>query len=405
MKKTTAMGTAALFLSACCSNSGTQIWHGQLGDTPYIATTADLRLALARPRQPALASAASGADAPAPASSAFDPNYTICTEPSPDVAKAISNALTANSTLSAEGLKALGASGASASLSETLAKTQNASLTELGRRLATTQMLRDGLFNLCEAYSNGAIQAIEYSLVLSRYGDTMVTLLAIEALSGIADNQVSATASSNVAASTAGASDAGQPGSKKNQPPDKGASAASAASAAEAALAGGTKTNAADPESNNSSPFANFARFLRRTGLMAGENPEMIRTAAAPPAASAAASASTVVSGSAASKKQHTRKNASKPATASAASAPSTTDTKPPADDKAAIANAIVQLQKAYLAQTQDAPIVILCAQALAAASGAVQDNSLAGYCGQYIKAKLTPASAASDAKANQTHN
>ncbi|WP_053572348.1 hypothetical protein [Caballeronia cordobensis] len=109
----------------------------------------------------------------------------MCAEPSPDVAKALSDAITASTNATANGLKVLGGTGAEASLDAFLSTARGGSIGELGRRLPTTQLLRDGVYRLCEAYANGAITREEYALVLSRYGETMVTLLAIESLTGM----------------------------------------------------------------------------------------------------------------------------------------------------------------------------------------------------------------------------
>jgi myosin heavy subunit len=58
------------------------------------------------------------------------------------------------------------------------------SLAQLGERLATIQLLRDGLFRACEAYANGALSDMSYAILLSRYDDTMVTLLSSELAAG-----------------------------------------------------------------------------------------------------------------------------------------------------------------------------------------------------------------------------
>ncbi len=50
-------------------------------------------------------------------------------------------------------------------------------MAQLGQRLATIQLLRDGLYRACEAYANGALDKSSYSMILSRFDDTMITLL------------------------------------------------------------------------------------------------------------------------------------------------------------------------------------------------------------------------------------
>jgi hypothetical protein len=177
----------AVCLTACQSTVGPQMLSSNLGNTQVTGATADLRFLLARPKTDAnSARSGNAADAGGAAT-----GYNVCAEPSPDVAKAISQAISENAEATLQGLKALGGAG-SVNAKQSLSLQQNSAIAELGRRLATTQLLRDGVYRLCEAYANGAISTYEYALVLSRYGDTMVTLLAIEAVSGISDNQQAA---------------------------------------------------------------------------------------------------------------------------------------------------------------------------------------------------------------------
>jgi hypothetical protein len=90
-------------------------------------------------------------------------NQIVCTEPSPDVAKALSTA----EALSAKGGN-YGAFGASGSSAEAVAELAGRSTALLG--------LRDGLYRACEAYANGVLGQDAYALVLSRYGQLMTTL-------------------------------------------------------------------------------------------------------------------------------------------------------------------------------------------------------------------------------------
>src|SRR5262245_11026581 len=79
------------------------------------------------------------------------PQRVVCAEPSPDIARAVSSAI--ESTLKAKGEY----SGASAALEGTLNRTFSESIAQLGSRLATIQLLRDELSDLCRAYANGEI--------------------------------------------------------------------------------------------------------------------------------------------------------------------------------------------------------------------------------------------------------
>jgi hypothetical protein len=140
----------------------------------------------------------------------------ICTEPSPDVAKALSAA----AQLSAQGGNAgttgsLAAGGASA---ETVMALAGRSTALLG--------LRDGLYRACEAYANGALGADAYALILSRYGQLMTTLFLGQDITGAAGTQAGATAQSppvtvTVSGDVSGASNvtAGQPPSQPSGAP------------------------------------------------------------------------------------------------------------------------------------------------------------------------------------------
>lgn len=120
------------------------------------------------------------------------PNQIFCAEPSPDVAKAVSSAsqaavsaqVNATQPQSGTAIEAAGTVAAGRSRAEALA--------QLAERLATIQLLRDGLYRACEAFANGAVGPISYALMLSRYGDTMVTLLGSEMAAGAFGRQLSA---------------------------------------------------------------------------------------------------------------------------------------------------------------------------------------------------------------------
>ncbi len=98
-----------------------------------------------------------------------------CTEPSPDVAQALSSATSVkaqggNGTVSA----GLGASAASAE-----------AVAELAGRSTALIGLRDGLYRACEAYANGALGQNAYALVISRYGQLMTTLFLGQDIAGV----------------------------------------------------------------------------------------------------------------------------------------------------------------------------------------------------------------------------
>src|SRR5215469_3757851 len=114
------------------------------------------------------------------------PNPIMCTEPSPDVAKALSTAAQlTGSGGNGTATGSLGAGGASA----------EAALALAGRSTALLG-LRDGLFRACEAYANGVIGADAYALVLSRYGQLMTTLFLGQDVTGAAGTEAGASAQS-----------------------------------------------------------------------------------------------------------------------------------------------------------------------------------------------------------------
>jgi hypothetical protein len=110
----------------------------------------------------------------------------VCTEPSPDVAVALSTALQ----ISAQGQS--GAVGAGAALSGGSAE----AVAELAGRSTALLGLRDGLYRACEAYANGIIGDDAYALVLSRYGQLMTTLFLGQDLSSAAGSEARATVAS-----------------------------------------------------------------------------------------------------------------------------------------------------------------------------------------------------------------
>jgi hypothetical protein len=154
------IGLVAMSLSACkyLSTDARQGYEEGIGWTTASSyTTADVRIVTQR-THPVLG------------------NTVICTEPSPDVAKAISSAVA----LTGQGGNgpASGSLGAAGSAAEAVAELAGRSTALLG--------LRDGLYRACEAYANGVIGQDAYALVLSRYGQLMTTLFLGQDITGAA---------------------------------------------------------------------------------------------------------------------------------------------------------------------------------------------------------------------------
>jgi hypothetical protein len=95
----------------------------------------------------------------------------LCAEPSPDALSALSAAASA--------------SGSYKEISAQLAGSISEVASNIGIRTQTIQLLRDGMYRLCEAYMNGAIDMKEYRAQQRRYQIMMSGLLAIESLTGV----------------------------------------------------------------------------------------------------------------------------------------------------------------------------------------------------------------------------
>lgn len=108
----------------------------------------------------------------------------ICTEPSPDVAKAVGQAFQLDTGLNATVPTGGGTGTVDARLALALSRSHAEAMMQMTERLATIQLLRDGLYRACEAYSNGAINPTTYAVMISRYGDTMITMLMAELAAG-----------------------------------------------------------------------------------------------------------------------------------------------------------------------------------------------------------------------------
>jgi hypothetical protein len=175
--RTSAKNATLILLFACplagCGSywSSTFLRRKYLGEAQTLATTADLRLVTST--------------VPGDFSTHgwINPRQIICAEPSPDVAKAVSAALqmsasadVAIQTANGPAEKGSGAGALSSARAESLA--------QLTQRLATIQLLRDGLYRACEAYANGAISDTTYAVLLSRYDKAMITMLLGELAAG-----------------------------------------------------------------------------------------------------------------------------------------------------------------------------------------------------------------------------
>lgn len=140
------LGLSLLPIAGC--NSAVDYKENSGWNTAATYTAADTRIVTQRPHP------------------LFNGRQVICTEPSPDVAKALSTA------------RQLTASGGNGTVSGSLAASAAtaSAVAELAGRSTALLGLRDGLYRACEAYANGALGDSAYALVLSRYGQIMITL-------------------------------------------------------------------------------------------------------------------------------------------------------------------------------------------------------------------------------------
>lgn len=135
------------------------------------------------------------------------PRQFVCAEPSPDVARVVQAALSGSGAFKVDAASPTpaGLTGAKALDVEAQARldaSRSEAVAQLTRRIATIQLLRDGMYRACEAYANGAIGQEIYTAIVSRYDKMMVTMLLAEMASGNLPGQ--ATASGESAAGAAG---------------------------------------------------------------------------------------------------------------------------------------------------------------------------------------------------------
>ena len=167
LRRPVALAIAALLIAGC-QDSSTVIESKNLKSGEAMMTSANVRTIN---RYKVVRSESSGL---------IDPQYVTCAEPSPDVANAMATAFGAGGSLGISGLP----SGVDPKVAAAISASRAESMAQLGERLATIQLLRDGLYRACEAYANGAISSTTYAVMVSRYDDTMVTMLASELAAG-----------------------------------------------------------------------------------------------------------------------------------------------------------------------------------------------------------------------------
>jgi len=154
-----AASTTLAFVAGCSSMRPMR--DATIGSDTGQAMTAEYRLVTQRPRLDPVFN---------------DSNQQIgvkvtCTEPSPDVAVAFSTALSA----------AVTKGSASDNLNFQYAQT----ISELGKRYATVQMLNGMLFRDCEDYANGAIDEVAYSMRMGEFQSLVASMFAMEMVASV----------------------------------------------------------------------------------------------------------------------------------------------------------------------------------------------------------------------------
>jgi hypothetical protein len=102
-------------------------------------------------------------------------NSILCTEPSPDVAKALTTASQISANLGEATTSAqLGVAGGSAE-----------AVDQLAGRTTALLALRDIVYRACEAYANGSLGANAYTVVIAKYGQLLSTLFLAQDMTGV----------------------------------------------------------------------------------------------------------------------------------------------------------------------------------------------------------------------------
>jgi len=139
-----------------------------MGEVSGKALVADYRLATVQP---------------SPRHTLASERKVVCAEPSPDVVRAFSSAL--STSFSADISKALAAGDSKAVEALASLQYQNSqAIAQLGKRYATVQILRDILHAQCQQFANGTMSESTWAALQSQFNTTVITLLSIEMVGG-----------------------------------------------------------------------------------------------------------------------------------------------------------------------------------------------------------------------------
>lgn len=94
----------------------------------------------------------------------------FCAEPSPDALVAYATSVGVSATVAGKALDVVAS--------------QTQAAASIGLRTQTIQLLRDGMYRLCESYASGSIDDDDMAMLQRRYQNMMIGLLAIEQITG-----------------------------------------------------------------------------------------------------------------------------------------------------------------------------------------------------------------------------
>ncbi|MGL4231918.1 MAG: hypothetical protein ACRCWJ_11200 [Casimicrobium sp.] len=162
-----------LLLSGCSANWNAIHVREEAGKTPTVSVDAKQRFLVATPRN----MVPRGEETYATARN--DPPSIICTEPSPDALSMLSSSFAGGAGLN---LTRPDNTQIAAQLNAALSRAESGAY--VGLRTQTIQLLRDGMYRLCEGYAAGALNGKEFKDLQRRYQSVMLALLSIEQITG-----------------------------------------------------------------------------------------------------------------------------------------------------------------------------------------------------------------------------
>ena len=317
-----------------CAASWQPVRDVSMGGVPSQAMTADFRMVTlqANPKDAAKDGKRPG---------------ILCAEPSPDIARAFSNAFSAVASASVKS-----PTSTSVDASGGLQSQSAQAIAQLGKRFATLEILREKLYRECMAYANGQLSESTWALLESRFNSWVVTLLAVEVVSGDSATPPNPVTSPSLVVNNLGT---GQAVANAASAPATAAPAASAAS---------------DPSGSASAPKASTVTTTAKSKT----------------------NSQNLLAAGAAKKAQSTTGTDTATRAETAASAPLTSTPSSTGVLASSQVAAIVQMQKAYLETEDLGPSLLACFTFLDPPDISKipnPTNPLYGYCQKVFDARI----------------